>query len=61
MDGNVVAAFYFCGKPHHVPVGQANATVTGRTTNRIRLVGSVNANALLVEGAAYHKAANFSL
>jgi hypothetical protein len=49
MDGNAVAAFYFRGKSHDVPIRQANAAVTGSPANRIRLVGAVNANALFVE------------
>src|SRR5438552_1139193 len=54
MNRDVVAWFYFCRQTDDVPVGQTNATVTCSATDRIRLVGAVDANAFFVERDPHH-------
>jgi hypothetical protein len=49
MNGDVVARFYFCGKPHHIPIGETNATVARSVANRTRIVRAVNADSFFIE------------
>ena len=46
-DGD--AGFYFLREPDDVPVCQPNTAMTGGATDRLRGVGTVEANAFLIE------------
>src|SRR6266480_2594535 len=49
MNRNAVAAFYFRGETHDIPIGKTNAAMTCRTADRIRFVRSMNTDTLFVE------------
>ncbi len=49
MNRNAVAAFYFRGETHDVPIGKTNTTVAGRAADRIGLMGSMDTDTLFVE------------
>ena len=54
MNRDVIALFYFCGKPDHVPIRQANAAVAHSVSDRTRIVGAVNADAFFVKRDPHH-------
>ena len=54
MNGDAIARFYFCGKPNDVPIRQADATVARRASDRIGIIGAVNADAFLVQRNPHH-------
>src|SRR5207247_7343216 len=49
MNRNAVAAFYFRGETHDVPIGKPNTTVTSSVADRIGLIGPVNTDTFFVE------------
>src|SRR6266516_6263004 len=49
VNGDGVAAFYFCRETDDIPISEANAAMTRGVANRIGILGAVDANSFFIE------------